>query len=516
MKKHRNTDPFMPGSSKPLVPPQLREGGWPGRHQVAPSDLRQLIRLHQFFTETTAINKHQKSMKRVIQFKQAHPVPKLFGRSGILTILLLACFSLLPKAQALSPTPDGGYPGGNTAEGHAALFSLTSGAYNTALGFLSLRSNTEGSFNTATGAGTLLLNTGEENTATGAGALLSNTEGAGNTADGAFALFFNTTGSYNSANGRHALFSNTTGSFNTANGEGALFSNTEGNNNTATGDEALFDNTTGIENSAFGGGTLSSNTTGNQNTAIGVQALNQNTYAVANTAIGFQALYVNNGQANTAIGVNALHSNTTGNGNTALGAGAGIAVTTADRVIAIGINGGNVSDSCYIGNIFGATVEPGSALTVLIDSHGKLGTIASSKRFKEEIQPMDKASEGLLSLKPVTFRYKEYKNSPRQFGLIAEEVAEVNPDLVARDKKGEIYTVRYDQINAMLLNEFLKEHKRVEAQQATITELKSTVAQQQKGMETLTAQLKEQAAQIQKVSAQIEMEKPAPKMVINP
>jgi septal ring factor EnvC (AmiA/AmiB activator) len=136
---------------------------------------------------------------------------------------------------------------------------------------------------------------------------------------------------------------------------------------------------------------------------------------------------------------------------------------------------------------------------------------------------MENTSEAILSLKPVTFRYKSDKKSTPQFGLIAEDVAQVNPDLVVRDKNGEIYTVRYEAVNAMLLNEFLKEHQRVEAQQtkirkqeASITELQSTVASQEKGMEMLTAQLREQAAQIQKVSAQIEASKPAPRVVINP
>ncbi len=451
----------------------------------------------------------------------------------LIILFALGCFGLLPLAQAVVPAPDGGYPGGNTAEGQSALFSLTSGTYNTAVGVFSLLSNAEGNFNTATGAGTLLANTADQNTATGAGALLSNA-----------------TGSFNTANGAFALFSNTTGSANTANGHTALFKNTEGDNNTATGDEALFNNTTGEENSAFGAGALALNTVGTGNTAVGKGALNGNTEGGVNTAIGADALHSNStgadntatgedalfsnstggsntaigdialynnttGQNNTAMGAAALLANTTGNGNTALGANAGASVTTANNVIAIGLPGANFDNSCYIGNIFSAIIAP-DAMVVAIDSSGKLGTIASSRRFKEEIQPMDKASEALLSLKPVTFRYKNYKNSPRQFGLIAEEVAEVNPDLVARDNNGEIYTVRYDQINAMLLNEFLKEHKRIQAQQATITELKSTVAQQQKGMEVLTAQFKEQAAQIQKLKTEIEMNKPAPQIVINP
>src|SRR6266508_242105 len=210
----------------------------------APSNLWQLIRLHQFLTEKHPLtnNTQPTSMKRLIQFKQLRSVPKLFGRSEILIALLLFCLALLPKVQALSPVPDGGYPGGNTAEGRAALFSLTSGTYNTAVGFLSLRTNTEGNFNTATGAGTLLLNTGDENTATGAGALLSNVAGTGNTAHGAFALFSNVgtaangptgdvSGSFNTATGDRALLSNTTGSHNTANGHHALFSNVSGSFN---------------------------------------------------------------------------------------------------------------------------------------------------------------------------------------------------------------------------------------------------------------------------------------------
>ncbi len=609
MKKQRHIETLAPGLPACRAGAPLRSRKpWPGQHQVAPSDLWQLIRLHKFFTKTTHIDKHQKSMKRVIQFKQTRPVPKRFGRSGILIILLLACFSLLQQAQAVVPPPDGGYPGFNTAEGQGALLSLdtSTGLANTAVGWFSLKSNVDTSFNTGVGAGTLLLNTGDENTATGAGALLSNTTGTGNTANGAFALFFNTTGLGDTAIGRRALFSNTTGNFNTANGSDALFSNTEGNNNTATGVEALYNNTTGANNSAFGVGALSSNTTGGFNTASGNSALASNTEGENNTATGVQALFSNatgsensafgagtlasntvgagntavgkgalnqnteggfntavgpdalgsnttgtdntaagdgalyfnttgqrntatgagalvdntTGSDNTAIGNRSLENNTTGNNNVALGASAGDSVTTANNVIAIGHPGANVDNSCYIGNIFGANVDPG-AVFVVVDANGKLGTTASSRRFKEEIQPMDQASEALLSLKPVTFRYKNYKSRPRQFGLIAEEVAAVNPDLVARDKNGDIYTVRYDQINAMLLNEFLKEHKKVQEQQECIADLNSrvatqetTTARQQEGMAALTAQLKQQAEQIQKVSAQIEIGKSAPQAVV--
>jgi uncharacterized coiled-coil protein SlyX len=451
----------------------------------------------------------------------------------LITCLALLCAAATPKVFGVVPAPDGGYPGFNTAEGQNALKNLSTGQGNTALGWFSLFSDTTASFNTGVGAGTLALNTGDNNTATGAVALFLNTTGSENTATGAGALLSNTTGIQNTADGAFALFDNTEGSANTAIGDQALFSNTAGVGNTATGFQALFSNTDGAFNTANGNGALAANTTGSSNTACGDSALGSNTTGVGNTANGQVALASNTtggantadgrfalasnttGVNNTAVGFNALGELTTGNHNTALGIDAGTNVTTADNVICIRHPGANVSGSCYIGNIYQATIGP-DALIVGIDSTGKLGTMASSRRFKEEIQPMDKASDALLSLKPVTFRYKNYKNSPLQFGLIAEEVAEANPDLVARDKNGEIYTVRYDQINAMLLNEFLKEHRKVEQQQATITELKSTVAQQQKGVEILTAQLKEQAAQIQKVSDQIEMNRPAPQMVFNP
>jgi len=191
-----------------------------------------------------------------------------------------------------------------------------------------------------------------------------------------------------------------------------------------------------------------------------------------------------------------------------LGLGAGINVTTADSVISIGADGDNVSNSCYIGNIWAQTSPEGAA--VFVSSSGKLGTTTSSRRFKEEIKPMERASEALFALKPVTFRYKK-EIDPQgipQFGLVAEDVEAVNPDLVVRDKEGKVNTVRYEQINAMLLNEFLKEHKKVE-------QLETTVAQQRNGMEVLATQLKEQTTQIQKVTAQIEMSRPASRVVAN-
>jgi hypothetical protein len=369
------------------------------------------------------------------------------SQSLIPILILIACLGLLPNAQAVNPPPDGGYPGFNTAEGTNALKNLTTGVGNAAVGWYSLFSNTDGSFNTGVGAGTLLFNVGNQ-----------------------------TTGE---------------GTQNTAVGTAALLSNTTGSDNTAVGTQALLSNTTGIEHTAYGSGALLSNTFGTQNTAFGAGALRNTTF----------------GSTNVAVGRGALSLNTSGSSNIALGFNAGLFVSTANNVISIGSVGADVSNSCFIGNIFGiTTVNVGTP--VLVDSAGQLGTISSSRRFKHEIKPMDEASAAILALKPVTFRYRSDRSGTPQFGLIAEEVAEVNPNLVARDKDGEIYTVRYDQINAMLLNEFLKEHRTVQDQGATIADLKKEIA-------GLTTTVKEQAAQIQKVSAQVEMNKPVTRVVLN-
>jgi len=401
---------------------------------------------------------------------------------------------------AVVPAPDGGYAGGNTAEGQSALFSLTSGGYNTAAGYYSLRTNAVGNFNTAIGAGTLLLNTGEENTATGAVALLSNTTGNSNTANGAQTLLNNTTGNFNTAGGFESLYSNTTGDLNTANGYGALLDNTTGHDNTANGVAAL-----------------RNNINGNFNTANGSLALYNNTTGASNTAHGETALFANTtGASNTAIGNAALPNNTTGSGNIVLGAAAGLDVITASNVIAIGNSGADVSNTCYIGNIFGAQVPAGNA-AVFISPGGRLGTIVSSRRFKEEIKPMERASEGLYALKPVTFRYKK-EIDPQgipQFGLVAEEVEEVNPDLVVRDNEGKVNTVRYEQINAMLLNEFLKEHRKVEQQNHKIQQQDATIAELKKQMETVVACLKTHDYKIGKVSAQIELSRPFGQTALN-
>jgi uncharacterized coiled-coil protein SlyX len=315
---------------------------------------------------------------------------------------------------------------------------------------------------------------------------------------------FNTAGTENTATGTAALELNSTGGFNTANGAFALFSNTQGETNTATGLQALFNNTIGFDNTANGANALISNTEGIDNTATGDLALRNNI----------------TGDGNTAIGHNALANSTSGDLNTALGANAGNGVTTASNVICIRAAGTDVSDSCFIGNIYSNAqpivgTDPDS---VTITSGGRLGRgNVSSRRYKHDIKPMEKASEVLYALKPVSFRYhKEYDATQTlAFGLIAEEVAEVYPDLVGRNPEGQPESVRYEQINAMLLNEFLKEHSKVQEQEATISQLKSTLAKketidahQQKQIEALTAGL-------QKVSAQLELNKPAPQTAQN-
>ena len=320
----------------------------------------------------------------------------------------------------------------------------------------------------------------------------------GNNADGYRVLTHLTTGGYNTGSGWFSLLSDQGGSFNTAFGAATLFSN-NGDQNTATGAAALFSNTAGQLNTADGFEALFSNTTGGANTAIGASALPINT----------------GGNSNTAVGYLALRYNTTGSFNTAIGTNAGLFINTANHVICIGADGNNEDNSCFIGNIFGSTSSNG--IGVFVNSNGRLGTATSSKRFKEGIKPIDKASEALFALKPVAFRYKKDIDPARtpQLGLVAEEVEKVSSDLVVRDKEGKPYSVRYDQVNAMLLNEFLKEHQKVEQQDRKIQEQETTIAELKTGMKALAATVNEQAAQIQRVSAQIEMSNPAPQIAAN-
>ena len=346
------------------------------------------------------------------------------------------------------------------------------------------------------------------------------------------------TGNYNTAAGRAALQHNTNGDSNTATGTNALESNTTGGYNTATGDSALAFNTTGSYNIATGPGALESNTTGSYNLANGYLALYSNTTGFFNMGNGGGALYKNTtGSYNVAEGLLALYSNTTGGSNIAIGTSAGINLTTGSANIDIG-NAGVAGEShtirigtqgtqtiAYMAGIRGVAVPGG--VGVMIGSNGKLGTVVSSARFKEMIEPMDKASEAILSLKPVTFQYKKEWDPEgiRQYGLVAEEVEKVAPELVARDEKGKPYSVRYEAINAMLLNEFLKEHQEVEDQTCQleeqarkIQEQRATIAQLKQDFQSKLAaqekQIRALASGLEKVSAQLETNRPAPRTVV--
>ena len=376
---------------------------------------------------------------------------------------ILSTLAFLPGAHAVVPPPDGCYPNFTTAEGCKALNALTAGLGNTAVGSYSLFLNTTGNYNTGIGTVALLINNADNNTAVGTRTLLLNSTGSENTAVGANALLNNDTGSDNNAFGSSALLNNVDGVFNNAHGRNALI------NNTAS------------ENNGFGDLALESVTTGTSNTAIGDDA----------------GRFLVDGSANVFVGDEA---------GTGLGTG-------VNNCIAIGATGAGpfatLDNTCFIGSIYGEAVsDPGTQTAVYVDQFNNVGVFNSSRRFKHDIKPMDKASETLHRLKPVTFKFNSDWKGTTQYGLIAEDVAEVDPHLVVHGKDGEVQSVHYEQINNMLLNEFLKEHKKVQ-------ELTATVAQQQKGMEILTAQLEELAVQIQKVSMQLEMSKPEGKVTVN-
>jgi len=453
------------------------------------------------------------------------PLRNLTNRLPLPAFLLipfvLACFALLPQVRAVSPPPDGCYNNFTTAEGCDALNSVTNGSGNTALGWRSLFFDSTGSYNTGVGGGALALNNADSNTGVGAAALLLNTTGTQNTAVGIDALAFNDGGSFNTANGALALSSHTSGDDNTAVGNRALFSDTSGDHNTAVGSHALFfgggiGNTAngyqalysggGFSNTAVGENALYGNTGGFSNTGVGDSALTSNTTGLNNTANGVDALQFNTtGTGNTAVGLGALQSNTSGSSNIALGLSAGASLTTGSNNIDIG-NVGVAAESntirlgdpafqtaTFIAGVSGVAV---TGSRVVVSSSGQFGVAPSSRRFKQNIQTMGDASDILRALRPVTFMYKpdiDPKGVP-QFGLVAEEVEKVNPDLVTRDEQGKPYTVRYEAVNAMLLNEFLKEHGKVE--QLT-KEFESKLAEQQKQIQQLTGGL-------QKVSAQLE------------
>jgi hypothetical protein len=373
--------------------------------------------------------------------------------------LALACFGLAPMVQAVGPDTEGAIAGANNGEGIGVLVNRTSGVWNTGTGYEALNNLTTGGVNTATGL--------------------------------------------------RALFSNTVGFNNTATGVYSLYSNVEGAANTADGWQALVGNTTGIGNVAMGARALANNTSGAGNTAVGTSALERST-SFFNTAVGTDALSQTIGGFNTAVGSFALYGNVTGSDNTAIGDTAGDSITGSGNVCigAFVFGEGGVDDSTYIRNVntltqnFSAGVN--DYVTVRL-SDGRLGhtAVVSSQRYKEDIKPLAKTSQSLYALKPVSFRLKK-EFDPTQalgFGLIAEEVEHVDPALVYRNDKGQVESVRYEMVNAMLLNEFLKEHRKVEELEGIVTSLAATV--------------KEQTAQIKKVSARLEASKPAPQIVRN-
>lgn len=349
---------------------------------------------------------------------------------------------------------------GNFNSGFGTLtLQFVSGSGNTAAGYEALTANTSGNGNTATGYQALHSNDADNNTATGYQALFANTTGGYNTAVGAWALYANTTGSGNTAVGMWALQVNKTGRDNTASGEGALMSNTRGSLNTASGREALRANTNGSVNTAVGMYSLYNNTTGSFNIGIGGFALESNLTGTRNTVVGNGALSFNTaGSNNIAIGYNAA-GQTSGSNNIVVG---NPGVAGENKAIRIGNQGTQIKT--FIAGIRGATVTGGAV--VVVSKAGQLGVQTSSRRFKQGIRPMGDASSALLKLKPVTFRYKEADEegqTPKQFGLIAEDVARVLPELVLYDEFGRPETVAYQTLSSLLLNEFLKEHDKLAA-----------------------------------------------------
>jgi len=333
----------------------------------------------------------------------------------------------------------------------AGNFTMT-GTANTGTGYRVFQNNTSGSNNTANGYRSLANNTtGDQNTASGSYSLNFNTTGVGNTATGVSALGGNATGNYNTADGVSALISNDNGHDNTASGYSAMYTNNHGNFNTASGSGALYHSTVD-GNTAFGYQALTADYTGDGNTAVGYQALNSDSSGCCNIAIG------------TFAGSNIISSWNIDIGNP------GVAADT--NTLRIGTSGGGGQNRAFVAGIRGVTTGAADAVPVVIDSNGQLGTTSSSRRFKFDIAEMSSASDKLMNLRPVTFRYLAHgENAPLQYGLIAEEVAEVYPEMVARNKDGEVETIMYQFLAPMLLNEVQKQHRQIEEQQKIIDAL---------------------------------------------
>jgi trimeric autotransporter adhesin len=433
--------------------------------------------------------KNSKNSNKMMHTATIHISRQFLCRASLLALLPLLLMLTSSVHTALAVEDPATLGTEDTAVGTGALaHEQAGGNYNSAFGYTALFSNTLGIRNTAMGVNALYSNvTGTDNAATGLNALYSNIIGSNNTATGNYSLAFNTSGIQNTAIGWSALYSNSSGKYNTATGLGALHENIQGNNNTATGINVLYHNT-GSSNAAFGANALITNDSGHNNTASGFNALNNNT----------------SGSSNTALGSSAGSNLTTGNGNVCIGANV------------FGVAGDN--NTTWIKNVY-ASVASGRA--VYVNADNKIGTLASSRRYKEEIKPINEASETLFSLKPVTFRYKKEIDPSRSrcFGLIAEEVAQVDPELVTPDGEGKPETVRYEAVNAMLLNEFLKEHRKVEQQAGTIAQLKSALTQQGQDLKSIITRQQKQieaiASDLQKVSAQVRLSRPEPHVVDN-
>lgn len=376
----------------------------------------------------------------------------------------------------------------NSAFGSYALQLNTTGYYNTATGSFALFSNSSGYYNTAVGSGSLGHNTtGDSNSASGAYALWKNTIGSANTATGSYALGKNTVGNNNTGSGALALYNNTTGSNNVANGAETLHSNSTGGNNTAAGYWALHANTTGSNNNAAGVEALFSNTTADDNNAMGHAALFTNTTGVRNSAVGTEALYHNTtGSYNDAVGYLALNFNSTGNYNVGIGYEAGYFLTSGSNNIDIG-SFGAAADSgtirigqpgthtaTYVTGIVSTQIT-GSA--VYVTASGQLGVLASSERYKTAVAPLGPNTEKLQQLRPVSFHLKSEPNGAVQYGLIAEEVDKIYPELVIRDEAGKIQGVRYDELTPMLLTQVQQQQRRLEAQAEQLRDLQRKMAE---------------------------------------
>ena len=396
----------------------------------------------------------------------------------------------------------------NTGYGAGGVLGMNTGSYNTAFGYATLSSNTNA----------------DSNQAAGAFALALNTTGAYNSANGAYALANNTTGNYNNASGYQALMSNTTGIQNNAMGGLALSSNTTGGYNNAVGFYALYSNTTGLQNNASGYLSLYSNTGGNYNTGYGAFSLHANTTGTGNNGTGYGALYRSTtGGYNSADGYYALSNNTTGSNNIAIGPYAGSNVTTGSSNIEIGNKGASTDNAiirigvqgsnraAYVAGISGVNVTGGAQ--VVVNSSGQLGVVSSSRRYKEDIRSMGNTSDRLLALRPVTFRYKqpdEKGQKPEQYGLIAEEVAQVMPELVVYNQKGQPETVAYQTLAPLLVNELQREHKRADQQASELRAARHQLASMQNEINELRRITTELAASHESAPTVVQTEAAVP------